>query len=117
MIDPLQALLQAGNQAINNFPATSRYYGLGTGAVQKPDGTSSNYVLRRFIPPAESLELIQVYTVRQGDRLDNIAAAAIGDPEQFWQLADANNSMAPETLTDVPGTQLRITQPAGIRTF
>src|SRR6185312_2015473 len=106
MTDPFQTLLQAGNQAINNFPATSRYYAVGTAAVQKADGTSTKYLRRRFIQPAESFELIQVYVIKEGDRLDNIAAAFIGDPEQFWQLADANNSPAPETLTEQPGTSL-----------
>ncbi|MDB5285228.1 MAG: hypothetical protein JWR05_177 [Mucilaginibacter sp.] len=117
MTDPFQALLRAGNQAINNFPVTSRYYTVGTATMQKVDGTSIKYLRRRFIQPAASFELIQVYVTKEGDRLDNIAAAFIGDPEQFWQLADANNSPAPETLTQQPGTSLRITQPAGIRTY
>ncbi len=117
MTDPLQALLQASRQPINSLPPTSRYYPVGTATWQKTADTSIVYLRRRFIPPPESLELRQIYVVKEGDRLDNIATAAIGDPEQFWQIADANVTIAPEELTDNPGTVLRITQPADIRTF
>lgn len=117
MADPLQTLLQASSQPINNLSPTSRYYPVGTATFQKPDGTNVAYLRRRIIPPPESLELMQIYVVKEGDRLDNIATATIGDPEQFWQIADANVTIAPEELTDNPGSLLRITQPAGIRTF
>ena len=35
-----------------------------------------------------------------GDRLDNVSAQYLGDPEQFWRLCDANNAMEPEELTE-----------------
>lgn len=86
---------------------------MGTATLEKSDGTSIIYLKRRIIPPAESLTLILEHQVKQGDRLDNLSAAYIGDPEQFWQIADANNAMKPEALTDNHGSWLRITQPAG----
>lgn len=116
MNDPfknLQTVLQAANLATNHFPVTSRYYRIATATLQKADGTSVAYLKRRIIPPAESLTLITEHQVKQGDRMDNLAAAYIGDPEQFWQIADANNAMKPEELTDDHGSWLRITQPAG----
>lgn len=109
--------MQAGKQPINSLPLSSRYYAAGTATLETQDGRTIAYLKRRFIPPPDSLELIQEYTVREGDRLDNLAATFIGDPEQFWQIADANGAMQPETLTEQTGSQLRITQPAGIRTF
>jgi len=115
--DPLQALFLASNQPVNNLSPSSRYYPVGTATIEKNDGTSMAYIKRRFIPQPESYELIQLYMVKQGDRLDNIANSAIGDPSQFWQVADANVIIAPEELTDNPGKILKITQPAGIRTF
>jgi hypothetical protein len=115
--DPLQALLQAGNQPINNFPVSSRYRSVGTSTLETDDGKNISYLLRRFIPPPDSLELIQAYFVKEGDRLDNLAASAIGDPEQFWQIADANVAIAPEELTENPGALVVIAQPAGIRTY
>jgi hypothetical protein len=38
----------------------------------------------------------------------------MGDPLQFWRVADANNAMQPEELTAEIGRKLRITQPEGI---
>lgn len=116
MTDPLQALMQASGQPINSLPPSSRYYPVGTGVLPKDNGTNIVYLRRRFIPAPESFELMQIYFVKEGDRLDNLAAQFIGDPEQFWQIADANVIIAPEELTDNPGSLLRITQPAGIRT-
>jgi hypothetical protein len=116
MNDPfknLQTVLQAANLPANNFPVTSRYYRVGTATLQKSDGTNIIYLKRRIIPPAENLTLVLEHQVKQGDRLDNLSAAYIGDPEQFWQIADANNAMKPEELTDEPGRWLRITQPPG----
>jgi hypothetical protein len=52
--------------------------------------------------------------VFQGDRLDNIAALYLGDPEQFWRICDANAAMRPNELTETIGRRLRITLPEGI---
>ena len=53
-------------------------------------------------------------TVVAGDRLDNLAAHYIGDPEQFWRICDANNALRPHELTQRVGRRLRITLPEGI---
>jgi hypothetical protein len=116
MNDPfksLQTVLQAANLPANSFPVTSRYYRVGTATMEKPDGTPIIYLKRRIIPPAENLTLILEHQVKQGDRLDNLSAAYIGDPEQFWQIADANTAIKPEELTENHGSWLRITGPAG----
>ena len=113
MTDPFQNILQAGNRPVNHFPVTSRYYRVETSTVESPDGKSIAYLRRRFIPSADSLTVISVHQVKEGDRLDNIAASYIGDPEQFWQIADANEAMKPEELTEDIGRELRITQPQG----
>jgi hypothetical protein len=72
------------------------------------------FLRRRFVPPPERFALLQEHTVSQGDRLDNLAAQYLGDPEQFWRLCDANAAMHPEELTDTVGRTLRITLPEGI---
>jgi hypothetical protein len=110
----LQALLQAGNLPVNNFPVTSRYYRTGAATIDAPDGRKIIYLRRRILPAPERFVLIQEHVVREGDRLDNLTATYIGNPEQFWQIADANNAMKPEELTDETGTRLRITQPENI---
>lgn len=97
-----------------NFPATSRYYGFETATLNAADGTVVTYLRRRFLPPAERFALLQEYVVAEGDRLDNVAARFLGDPEQFWRIADANLAMRPEDLLRPVGRRLRITLPDGL---
>jgi len=61
--------------------------------------------------------LLQEHTVIEGERLDNITAQHLGDPEQFWRVCDANNAIRPTELTDSPGRRIRITLPEGIQGF
>lgn len=110
----LQALLAAGQGQSMPFPPASRYYGLPTATLPLADGGTAIYVTRRFLPSPDRFALLRLYTVVQGDRLDNIAAKALGDPEQSWRLCDANAAMRPDDLTATVGRQLRITLPAGI---
>ena len=109
----LQALLGGAGLAAALFPPTSRYAGLEVATMQRPDGTALVYVRRRFISPPESFALLQEHTVVEGERLDNLAAAYVGDPEQFWRLCDANAVLAPEEL-ETPGRVVRITLPVGM---
>jgi hypothetical protein len=96
------------------FAFTSRYYNLVPATLKTPDGRTIVYVPRRFAPPPYSLALLQEHVVVAGDRLDNLAAQYLDDPEQFWRIADANNAMRPDDLTRVAGTVLRITLPEGV---
>lgn len=99
------------------FPITSRYYGLDTATLELADGRTLIYVRRRVVPPADRFELLQEHTVIEGERLDQIAAEHLGDPEQFWRLCDANNALRPTELTDTVGRAIRITLPEGIQGF
>ncbi|HXH11993.1 MAG TPA: LysM domain-containing protein [Alphaproteobacteria bacterium] len=114
MNDPVQALFQAGALKTTLFPPTSRYHGIDTATLTMADGRTVVYLRRRFVPPPERFALLQEHTVSQGDRLDNLAAQYLGDPEQFWRLCDANAAMHPEELTDTVGRTLRVTLPEGI---
>ncbi|WNL45685.1 LysM domain-containing protein [Dyella sp. BiH032] len=113
MIDPMQAVLQA-QPAAPAFPANSRYSGTETATWTRPDGTVVIYLKRRFLPDPTRLQSIDSHTVAQDERIDNIAAAALGDPLQYWRICDANNAMRPAELTETPGRRLRITLPAGV---
>jgi hypothetical protein len=114
MNDPLQNLLNLGAVRSNPFPSNSRYGNIQTATLETAAGRVTAYLRRRFVPPAERFALLQEYTVVQGDRLDNLAARLIGDPEMFWQLCDANGAMRPDELTETPGRKIRITLPEGI---
>jgi hypothetical protein len=98
----------------NNFTFTSRYYGIETAKLERADGKTIIYLRRRFIPPPERFALLQEHFVTQGERLDNITANYLGDPEQFWRICDANCAVRPEELTETVGRRLRITLPEGI---
>ena len=96
------------------FPPGSRYHDVEVATLELPDGRRIAYVRRRFVPPPTSFALLREHVVQAGERLDTVAALHLGDPEQFWRVADANGAIAPEQLTDEPGRRLRITLPAGV---
>lgn len=94
----------------DNFPTTSRYRSIQAAQITASDGRTIVYLHRRFLPVSTGL-LLAEHTVGQGDRLDNITARYLGDPEQFWQVCDANNAMKPGDLTAEIGRRLRIPMP------
>jgi hypothetical protein len=96
------------------FSATSRYYGLPTATHTLPDGRVVTYVRRRFPPDPDTLTTLTGHLVALGERLDTIAAAELGDPEQAWRIADAHRVSDPRSLTATVGRRLRITLPAGM---
>ncbi len=96
------------------FPANSRYQSIETTKLVRPNGTEIVYLKRRFVPQPERFALLQEHVVVDGDRLDNVAARYLADPEQFWRVCDANRAMRPDELTEEIGRRLRITLPEGI---
>jgi hypothetical protein len=93
------------------FEPNSRYYNLETSTFTNSEGELITYKRRRFLPHGEGLPLLTSITVSEGDRLDNLTARTLGDPEAFWRVADANNSLNPEDLTAEPGVSIRIPIP------
>ncbi len=114
MSDPLQNILNPQGLSRTAFPPTSRYYGIETTTFEKENGETTVYLKRRFVPPSNRFALLQYHTFTEGERLDNITHQYMGDPEQFWQICDANNVMNPDELTDTVGRKIRITLPEGI---
>jgi hypothetical protein len=93
------------------FEPTSRYAPLETVRHTDAAGRTVAYKRRRFLPQGAELATLAEVTVTVGDRLDNLAAQSLGDPEQFWQVCDANNAMRPAALTEEPGRRLRVPIP------
>jgi hypothetical protein len=112
--DALQRLLEGPPLEATAFPQNSRYSGLGTLQIAAPDGTAIVYLKRRFVPSPERFVVVGVHLVSEGERIDNITARYLGDPELFWRIADANRVLDADELTDVIGGEIVITLPDGI---
>ena len=93
------------------FETPGRYATLETARMRTPDGRLIVYKRRRFLPQPESQPLLVEVTVEEGDRLDLITARTLGDPQQYWRICDANNTMNPAELTAEIGRALRVPVP------
>jgi hypothetical protein len=112
--NPIDTFVAAGGTSGAPNAPNSRYNGLPTATLTLPDGTAVRYLQRRIIPQPEQYATLRQYVTVQGDRVDNVANAQLGDPLLYWILCDANAATDPDALTAEPGRILRITLPAGI---
>jgi hypothetical protein len=94
------------------FSSNSRYFDVETTTTVAADGRDIVHLRRRFAPQPDALSTIGRHVVAEGERIDNVAAAEVGDATAWWQLADANGANDPEELVEQPGTVLRVTLPA-----
>jgi len=114
-MDPLLAFMQANALVPPAFAPGSRYYGIASSQLVQADGRTIVYVQRRFLPQPDNFTPLHTVRVVAGDRLDNLAAQHLGDPQQAWRLCDANGAMAPEALVATVGAQLMIALPEGVQ--
>jgi hypothetical protein len=96
------------------FSLASRYHDLPVATLTSTTGDPVRYVTRRFLPPVDSLTVLDVHVVGVDDRLDRIAALRVGDPELFWRVVDANPVLRPDQLTERPGRVLLIALPTAV---
>ena len=103
------------------FDSTSRYAGLETAEylLPSPDGASEprsvRYVRRRFVPHPDAGATLVEHRVTQDERLDHVTARYLGDPAQFWRVADANRALRPDALVEEPGRRVRVALPSGVQ--
>ena len=93
------------------FEYTSRYYNLEQKKIESAGGRTITYVKRRFLPQGKEIPVLGEVIINEGDRLDLITYQTLGEPEQFWQICDANNAMNPVELTEELGSSLVIPLP------
>lgn len=93
------------------FDPTSRYYECETATFVLKDGTEIAYKRRRFLPNGNAMPLLTEISIADGDRLDLITARTLGDPQQYWRICDANNTMNPADLISEIGRTVRVPVP------
>src|SRR5260370_32336922 len=81
------------------FPKNSRYASVDVLMWTAPDGRQIASLRRRFLPPDSAAIPLAEHVVTKGERLDNITAKYLGDPEQFWRVCYANHAMKPDYLS------------------
>ena len=77
----------------------SRYAGQATITVGQDDGTTRQLGVPRVAP---AVPAALSYTVREGDRIDLLAGAALNDTTGWWRIGDVNPWADPLTAT-APG--------------
>jgi len=83
----------------------SRYQNVGEAQLTDGRGRTVRYKKARFIAESRADFL---HTVRQNERLDQIAHERYGDPERFWRICDLNRALWPDELVAEPGRQILI---------
>ena len=79
------------------FDSKSRYSKAETYVVQDSRGRNVNVVVP---PPPPDQSLLGLHLLIQGERMDLLAAKYLDDPAGFWRIAEQNDVMLPEALTE-----------------
>lgn len=93
------------------FDPNSRYTNTPTTVFTTPQGQSITHLRRRFCPRGDTLPTLTTVAIEDGDRLDLLTARSLGDPLQFWRVADANDAMHPFDLMEEVGHSLKVPIP------
>jgi hypothetical protein len=88
------------------FDAYSRYLHVPTYTVMDHRGRMV-CVVQTPLNPQEGL--LGIHVLRQGERLDHLAFKYLSNPAGYWRIAERNEAMLPEQLTEqreieIPGT-------------
>lgn len=79
------------------FDAKSRY--LKSEAYAVPDARGRVVTVLAPPPPPDQL-LLGIHLLKQGERPDLLAALYVNDPAGYWRIAEQNDVMLPEALTE-----------------
>lgn len=52
------------------------------------------------VPEAPAQSILGYHQLLQGQRIDHLAANYTADEAGFWRIAEANNSMLPESISE-----------------
>jgi hypothetical protein len=79
------------------FNAKSRYAKTETYVVT--DARGREVIVVAPPSPPEQVQL-GIHLLKEGERLDLLAAKYLDDPAGYWRIAEENNVMLPEALTE-----------------
>ncbi len=79
------------------FDPKSRYVKAETYVVTDTRGRSVTLVAP---PPPPDQVLLGIHLLKQGERLDLLAAKYLNDPAGYWRIAEQNNVVIAEALTE-----------------
>jgi hypothetical protein len=79
------------------FDPKSRYLKAETYVVTDKRGRPVTVVAP---PPPPEQVLLGIHLLKQGERIDLLAAKYTNDPAGFWRIAEQNDVMLPEALTE-----------------
>lgn len=80
------------------FDSKSRYAKLTTYTVSDHRGREVSVVPA---PAAPGEGLLGIHALRQGERADHLAAKYLNDAAGFWRIAERNDVMLAEALTEM----------------
>jgi hypothetical protein len=79
------------------FTDKSRYKGLPEYEVTDRKGRKVKVVP---VPEGTRNAILGYHLLKQGQRLDHLAATYLNDPAGFWRIGQANEVMLPEALSE-----------------
>ena len=85
------------------FDPKSRYAKLATVLMKDARGRTVEVVPPA---PAPAQELRGTHLRRQGERPDHLATLYLSDPAGFWRLAEMNDAMTAEVLSELRGVDI-----------
>jgi hypothetical protein len=87
------------------FDPKSRYVRAGVVPYQTRDA-SGRKVLALPVPDAPEQELLGEHVRKQGQRLDLLANAYLGDANGYWRICEINDVMVPDALAEADTIKL-----------
>ena len=92
----------------------SRYYGLTNRERTNAAGLTETFVARRIIPAMSRYRALDRHRTDGDERIENLSADYLGDPELYWRISDANGDQDPGLSAQPIGRLITIPLPLEI---
>jgi len=90
---------------MSSYDPKSRYAKTPTYVVTDHRGRPVTVVA---VPPHVAQQIAGVHVLRQGQRPDHLASQYLGDAAGSWRIAEANDAMQTEWLTEQPEIEIPV---------